>query len=165
MGYMLRFCSAALFATLAAGLHGSPASTQEWVGLASGARGMLAYGFHGTDGATGQGLSFAYQAPNAAILLQHRFLDDFTVIDELRTTEAQASMKLPLSRLSMCLVAGAQWTAYHSDRLESESWSARHPEYKTQRHRIGGPYRVGRSPARTCIADRRGGIRLPAQTE
>lgn len=122
-----------------------PASAQECVGLPSG-RGLLSVGFEGTDGATGRGLNFAYRGPSAAVLLQHRSFDGFTLVDDLSTTEAQASAKIPALRLPICLTTGAQWTAYQSDRHESTTWLGTDPGYRTERHRIGGPYRRLRVP-------------------
>jgi hypothetical protein len=124
--------------------HASAAYAQECVGLPAGARGVLTYGFEGTDGATGEGLSFAYQTSGSSVLLRHRALDGFTLVDELRTTELQASVRLPA--LPVCLVIRGEWTAYDNDRLESESWNAEDPGYKTERHRTGGPYRRLRIP-------------------
>ena len=135
----------ASFLVLALAGWARPALAQECVGLPGG-RGMLSVGFEGTDGATGQGLSFAYRTPGAAVLLQHRSLEGFTLVDDLRTSEAQASVRLPAVRLPVCLTAGAQWTAYDNDRRESESWSRADPGHVTLRHRVGGPYRRLRVP-------------------
>ena len=134
------FCS--LFALL--GLV-RPAAAQECVGLPSG-RGLLSVGFEGTDGATGHGLSFAYQTPNAAVVLQRRSLDDISLVDDPTTSEIQASVKLPAVGLPVCVAAGAQWLAYDSDWHESTSWTGMEPGYRTERHRIGGPYRRLRIP-------------------
>lgn len=124
--------------------HVSTAHAQECVGMPAGARGVLTYGFEGTDGATGRGLSFAYQTSGSSFLLHHRALDGFTLVDELRTTELQASVRVP--GLPVCLVTRGEWTAYDNDRLESVSWNAADPGYKTERHRMGGPYRRLRVP-------------------
>lgn len=121
----------------------SSALAQACVGLPSG-RGLLAVGFEGTDGATGEGLTFAYQAPRVSVLLQRRSLDGFTLVDDLRTSEVQVSTPLPA--LPVCLVAGARWTAYDNDRHEGQSWSAADPRYRTERYRMGGPYRRMRVP-------------------
>lgn len=124
----------------------SMASAQECVGIPSGGRGVLTYGFEGTDGATGQGLGFAYQTPGAAIILQHRWLDDFTLVDELRTTDVQLSMRVPSQHVPVCVTGGLQWTSYDNDRIESQSWNGNDPEYRTTNVRVDGPYRRARIP-------------------
>ena len=129
----------------------SVASAQACVGLPSGGRGMLSYGFEGTDGAVGQGLGFAYHTPRAAVLLQHRWLEGYTLVDELRTSEVQGSLRIPGTRVPVCVTGGAQWTSYDNDRLESESWTASDPGYKTERHRLGGPYRRLRIPLGVAV--------------
>lgn len=122
------------------------ALAQECVGLPQGGRGLLAVGFEGTDGATGLGLSFAYQTPRGGVLLQQRSLEDWTIVDDLRTGEAQLNVRLPASSVPVCVTVGTQRSAYDTDRLESESWDGREPGYKTERHRLGGPYRRLRVP-------------------
>lgn len=112
---------------------------------------MLTYGFEGTDGATGHGLGFAYQTPQAALLLQHRWLDGFTLVDELRTTEVQTSLRIPAIRVPICVTSGLQWTSYDNDHLVSESWSASDPGHKIERHRLGGPYRRVRIPVGVAV--------------
>ena len=146
---LLRLLCVVCFALALLGVA-RPASTQECVGLPSG-RGLLSVGFEGTDGATGRGLHFAYRGPSAAVLLQHRSLDGFALVDDLRTTEAQASVKIPALRLPVCVTAGAQWTAYRSDRHESTTWVGTDPHYRTERHRIGGPYRRLRVPVGIAV--------------
>jgi hypothetical protein len=128
----------ALFASAGA------AAAQQCVGIPSQGNGFLTYGFEGTDGATGDGVSFAYGTPNAAVLLQRRSMDGFTLVDDLASTEAQLSIRLPAIGLPVCLVAGGQWTAYDNEREQSRSWTD--PGYVDQRNRIGGPYERVRVP-------------------
>jgi hypothetical protein len=135
----------ALFSVIAATALARPALAQACVGLPGG-RGMLSVGFEGTDGATGQGVGFAYQAGNAALVLQHRSLDVFSLAGELSTSEVQASVGLPSGRLPLCLTAGVQRTAYDDDRHESTSWVSTEPEHEVRRYRVGGPYRGLRVP-------------------
>lgn len=123
-----------------------PSPAQECVGMPSEGRGFFTYGFEGTDGATGDGLSFAYHTSDAALLLQRRSLDGFTLVDDLGSTEAQASLRVPSLRVPVCLVAGLNWTAYDNEREESRSWTAKEPGYVTERHRVGGPYHRLRVP-------------------
>lgn len=120
------------------------ASAQECSGIPGG-RGYLSVGFEGTDGATGQGVGFAYRAPAAAMVLQHRSLNDISLADDRRTSEVQFSTKVPAVRLPVCLVAGAQSTAYDNSFHESTSWGE-DPGYRTERHRMGGAYRSFRVP-------------------
>lgn len=127
-----------------------PAHAQACVGLPGG-RGVLSVGFEGTDGATGLGLGFAYQTGDAAVMLQHRSLDDFTVVAPLRTTEMQASARLPVARLPVCVAAGVQATGYDNRQHESTSWTGADPGYVIERHRIGGPYRRLRVPVGVSI--------------
>lgn len=123
-----------------------PAAAQECVGLPSG-RGVLSVGFEGTDGATGQGLSFAYQTRNAALMLQHRSLDVLSLVDEMSTSEGQVSLRLPSGpRLPVCATVGLQTTAYRNDYTESTSWTSGDPDHEIQRNRIGGPYSGLRVP-------------------
>lgn len=119
---------------------------QECIGLPSGGRGLLTYGFEGTDGATGEGLSFGYQTPGAAVLLHRRSLEGFTLVDEIQSFEAQASIRLPVAQLPVCFVVGTGWTGYDNERLESRSSSGNDPHYVTERHRVGGPYHRFRVP-------------------
>ncbi len=128
----------------------SPAPAQECVGLPSG-RGLLSVGFEGTDGATGRGLAFAYQTPSAAVLLEHRSLDDISLADERTTSGVQASVKVPVVRFPVCVTAGAQITAYDNSFHESTSWSGTDPGYRVERHRIGGPYRALRVPVGVSV--------------
>ena len=122
----------------------SAAAAQECVGLPAG-RGILSVGFEGTDGAIGEGAAFAYQARGGAVLLQRRSLDDSSLTDERRSTEAQVSLTLPRVRLPLCLVAGVQSTSYDNAFHESTSWGTE-PNYRIERHRIGGPYERVRVP-------------------
>lgn len=134
--------SASVLALLGVAL---PAAAQECVGLPSG-RGILSLGFEGTDGASGPGVSFAYQTPGASLQLQHRSLDAFAQEDDLTTSEAQGAVRLPRLRLPLCVTAGAQWTAYDYSRHESTEWSQTDPDYRIERHRIGGGYQRLRVP-------------------
>ena len=124
----------------------SVVSAQECVGLPSGGRGVLTYGFEGADGATGQGLGFAYQTHRGAVILQHRWLNDFTLVDEMRTTDLQGSARITSTDLPVCVTAGLQWTSYDTDRLESEGWRSDNPEYRTRNIRLGGAYGRTRIP-------------------
>jgi hypothetical protein len=136
------FWALLLLLPLAAGA----ARAQACVGLPSGGRGQLTYGFEGTDGATGEGLGFAYQTPRAALLLQRRSLEGFTLVDEIRSLDAQVSVRALSTQVPVCLTAGAGWTGYDNERLESRSSSGRDPGIVTERHRVGGPYRRFRLP-------------------
>lgn len=129
------------------------AAAQQCVGVPSQGRGFLTYGFEGTDGATGEGVSFAYGTPNAAVLLHRRSMDGFTLVDDLGSTEAQLSIRLPRVALPVCLVAGGQWTAYDNEREESRSWTAREPGYVIQRNRTGGPYERVRVPVGISVGE------------
>lgn len=140
----LRLLSAS-FSVLALSGMVRPVHAQECVGLPGG-RGILSVGLEGTDGATGSGVAFAYQTPRASVQLQHRALDDFTVVDDLRTTDVQASVRLPGVRLPVCVTAGVQRTAYDDTRHESTEWTGQEPGHLVERHRIGGPYRRQRVP-------------------
>lgn len=133
------WCSRALLA-LALCLVAAPTAAQQCAGIPSGGHGFLTYGFEGTDGATGDGISFAYRTSHGALLVQRRSLDGFTLVDDLGSVEAQTSFRVPTARLPLCLVAGVNWTAYDNEREESRSWTAGDPGYVIERHRIGGPY-------------------------
>lgn len=132
-------CSAT---ALLAAVHS--AAAQECVGLPSG-RGLLSVGFEGTDGATGHGASFAYQTRGAAVLLERRSLDDISLADNRITSGVQASVRIPTVALPLCVAAGAQWTAYDNSFHESTSVGP-DPNYRLERHRIGGQYRARRVP-------------------
>jgi hypothetical protein len=139
----LRLLSASLSALTL--LAAAPAHAQECVGLPGG-RGTLSLGFEGTDGASGQGASFSYQARGTNLQLQHRSLDAFAMEDHLTTTEAQAAVRLPRIRLPLCVTAGLQWTAYDFSTHESTQWTQTDPDYRIERHRIGGGYQRLRVP-------------------
>ena len=127
-----------------------PALAQDCVGLPAG-RGLLSVGFEGTDGATGQGVGFAYQTRGAAVLLEHRSLDDISLADERTTTGMQASVKVPAVRLPICVVAGVQSTSYDDTFHESTSWTGHDPGYRVERHRMGGLYHSLRVPVGVSI--------------
>lgn len=133
-------------AALAVLIVPSVASAQECVGLPGGGRGVLTYGFEGTDGATGQGLGFAFQTQRAAIILQHRWLDDVSLLDTRRTTDVQVSMRPSSLRMPVCVTGGLQWTSYDSDRVVSQRWNSDDPAYSTMQLRVGGPYQRARIP-------------------
>lgn len=141
---LLRLLSASV-SVLALSVVARPAHAQECVGLPGG-RGVLSFGLEGTDGASGPGVSFAYQTPGASLQLQHRALDAFAQADAISTTEAQAAVRLARFRLPVCITAGAQWTDYDYTAHESTHWSAEDPEYRIERHRIGGGYQRLRVP-------------------
>lgn len=124
-----------------------PAAAQECVGLPSG-RGILSLGFEGTDGASGPGVSFAYQTPGGSVQLGHRSLDAFAQEDEISETEVQAAVRLPRVRLPLCLTAGVQVTDYEYS-LHAGTWYERTdagPSLRTERHRIIGGYQRVRVP-------------------
>lgn len=148
---MNAYCTTRLLVATALLFLPAFASAQECVGLPSGARGILTYGFEGTDGATGQGLGFAYQTQRGAMILQHRWLGDFTLVDEMRTTDLQVSARAPSVALPVCFTAGLQWTSYDNDRREGESWRADNPGYRTRMIREGGLYQRARIPAGIAI--------------
>ena len=64
----------------------------------------------------------------------------------ISTTEAQAAVRLGRFRLPVCITAGAQWTDYDYTAHESTEWSAADPDYRIERHRIGGGYQRLRVP-------------------
>jgi hypothetical protein len=132
---------------LGAALLTAPAAhAQACVGLPAGGRGQLTYGFEGTDGATGEGLGFAYHTPRAALLVHRRSLEAFTLVDEVRSLDTQGSVPVLRTAVPVCLTLGAGWTGYDNERLESRSSSGRDPGFVTERHRVGGPYRRFRFP-------------------
>lgn len=133
--------SASVLALLGVAL---PAAAQECVGLPSG-RGILSLGFEGTDGATGQGVSFAWQTPGASLQLQHRSLDAFAQDDEISTSEVQGAVRIPRIRLPLCITAGAQWTDYEYSQHAGSSWSNTDAT-RTESYRVLGGYQRLRVP-------------------
>lgn len=119
-----------------------PAGAQECVGLPSG-RGILSLGLEGTDGASGPGVSFAYQTPGASLQLGHRSLDAFAQDDEISETEAQAAVRLPRVRLPLCVTAGAQWTDYEYSEHAGTQYN---PGMRTESYRVLGGYQRLRVP-------------------
>ena len=141
---LLRLISASV-SVLALTAVARPAQAQECVGRPSG-RGVLSLGVEGTDGASGPGVSFAYQTPSSSLQLQHRSLDAFAQDDEISTYEAQAAVRLGRLRLPVCVTAGLQWTDYDYTWHEGSEWTQTDPEYRIERHRIGGGYQRLRVP-------------------
>lgn len=121
----------------------APAHAQECVGLPGG-RGMLSFGLEGTDGASGPGVSFAYQTPGASVQLQHRQLDAFAQDDEISSSEVLAAIRLPRSRLPLCVTAGAEWTDYEYSQHEG-SWTNTDGVH-TDSYRVIGGYQRMRVP-------------------
>lgn len=119
----------------------APAYAQECVGLPGG-RGMLSLGLEGTDGASGPGVSFAYQTPGASVQLRHRQLDAFAQDDDISSSEVLAAIRLPRSRLPLCVTAGAEWSDYEYSQHEGSSWSSQ-DGLRTDRYRVlGGSQRL-----------------------
>lgn len=140
-----RLCLASACSILAALGAVSPAPAQECVGLPGG-QGLLTVGFEATDGATGQGIGFAFQTRRAAVLLQHRSLADVSLSDERNTSAIQGSVEIPDIRLPVCVAVGAEWTAYDNSFYESTTRTPAEPGYRIERYRIGGPYERLRLP-------------------
>jgi hypothetical protein len=141
---LLRLLSASV-SVLALCAVSRPVHAQECVGLPGG-RGTLSFGLEGTDGASGPGVAFSYQTPGTSLQLQHRSLDAFAQDDEISTSEVQTAVRLARFRLPVCVTAGAQWTDYDYTSHESTEWSQTDPEYRIERHRIGGGYQRLRVP-------------------
>lgn len=140
---LLRLISASL-SVLALTVAARPAHAQECVGLPGG-RGVLSLGVEGTDGASGPGVSFAYQTPGSSVQLQHRALDAFAQDDEISTSEVQAAVRLPRLRLPLCITAGLQWTDYEYSQHEGTEWSNT-DGVVTERYRVLGGYQRLRVP-------------------
>ncbi|HEX2208890.1 MAG TPA: hypothetical protein VHG93_14520 [Longimicrobium sp.] len=139
----LRLISTSL-SVLALSAVAPPARAQECVGLPGG-RGVLSLGLEGTDGASGPGVSFAYQTPGASVQLQHRSLDAFAQSDEISESEVQAAVRLPRSRLPLCVTAGVQWTDYEYSEHAGSSWSTT-DRLRTDNYEILGGYQRLRVP-------------------
>lgn len=136
------FARAAVLAVLGAPL---PAAAQECVGLPGG-RGVLSLGLEGTDGASGPGVSFAYQTPGASLQLQHRSLDAFAQDDEISSSEVQTAVRLPRFRLPLCVTAGAEWTDYEYSEHEGTLYTGSGPGIRTESYRVVGGYQRLRVP-------------------
>lgn len=149
MRHILRLvsASASVLALLGAA---RPAAAQECVGLPSG-RGVLSLGVEGTDGASGQGVAFAYQTPNASLQLQHRSLDAFAQDDEISTSEVQAAVRLRRARLPICITAGAQWTDYEYSEHAGSGYSQTEPGVRTDSYRVIGGYQRLRVPVGVSV--------------
>jgi hypothetical protein len=149
MRHILRLvsASASVLAVLGAA---RPAAAQECVGLPGG-RGVLSLGFEGTDGATGPGVAFAYQTPNASLQLQHRALDAFAQQDEISTSEVQAAVRLRRVRLPLCITAGAQWTDYEASEHAGSGRSQTEPGVHTDSYRVIGGYQRLRVPVGVSV--------------
>ena len=137
----LRLMSAS-FSVLALACVARPAQAQECVGLPGG-RGMLSLGLEGTDGASGTGVSFAYQTPGASVQLRHRALDAFAQEDEISTSEVVAAMRLPRSRLPLCITVGTEWTHYEAS---THAGSLFTDGVHTESYRVIGGYQRLRVP-------------------
>ncbi|HEX2080457.1 MAG TPA: hypothetical protein VHG08_22330 [Longimicrobium sp.] len=141
MRHSLRLISTP-FSVLALACAAGAAQAQECVGLPGG-RGMLSLGLEGMDGATGRGVSFAYQAPGASVQLHHRALDAFAQEDEISTSQAVAAVRLPRSRLPLCITVGAEWTDYeYSDHAGSSYTDG----VRTESYHVFGGYQRLRVP-------------------
>jgi hypothetical protein len=104
-------CALMLTLTLAAN-----AAAQECQGLSNSGRGYFAYGFEGTDGATGEGFTLGLRFPSAGIQLQRRSLEQVNLVDEMETLQGLASFPV-IKSLPLCVTAGLGWTGYDDDRV------------------------------------------------
>jgi hypothetical protein len=132
------------FSVLALACAAGPARAQECVGLPGG-RGMLSLGLEGTDGASGPGVSFAHQTPGASVQLRYRALDAFAQDDEISTYETMAAVRLPRSRLPLCVTVGAEWTDYEASEHAGSLWSSE-DGIRTDSYRVIGGYQRLRVP-------------------
>ncbi len=161
MRHILRLvsASASVLAVLGAA---RPAAAQECVGLPGG-RGVLSLGVEESDGATGPGVAFAYQAPGASLQLKHNALDALFQEDEISTSEVQAAVRLPRARRSLCFTAGAQWTHYEAGVVSSRGWSETEPGVRIDGYRVLGGYQRLRVPLGISLGrefDAGGGVSL-----
>ena len=95
----------------------APAAAQECVGLAPDAKGYIAYGLEGTDGASGDGFSVGVRVRGVGLHLQRRTLEPVNLVDDMQTVQAMVAVPLK-TRLPLCVTAGFGWTGYDDDRVD-----------------------------------------------
>jgi hypothetical protein len=161
MRHILRLvsASASVLAVLGAA---RPVAAQECVGLPGG-RGILSLGVEESDGATGPGVSFAYQMPGASLQLQHRSLEALAQEDEISNSGVQAAVRLPRARLPLCLTVGAEWTRFEASERAGREWSETEPGVRINSYRILGGYQRLRVPLGISVGrefDAGGGVSL-----
>ena len=92
------------------------AAAQQCLGLSDSARGYFAYGFEGTDGATGEGFTLGLRLGTSSVQLQRRSLEQVNLVDEMETLQGLAAVPIN-KRLPLCATAGLAWTGYDDDRV------------------------------------------------
>ena len=92
------------------------AAAQQCLGLSDSARGYFAYGFEGTDGATGEGFTLGLRLGTSSMQLQRRSLEQVNLVDEMETLQGLAAVPVSKS-FPLCATAGLAWTGYDDDRV------------------------------------------------
>jgi len=93
------------------------AAAQQCLGLSNSARGYLTYGFEGTDGATGEGLSLGLRFGTGSVQLQRRSLEPVNLVDEMETLQGLGAVPIT-KQLPLCATVGLGWTGYDDDRVD-----------------------------------------------
>lgn len=113
------------------------AAAQQCLGLSNSARGYFAYGFEGTDGASGEGFTLGLRLGGGSVQLQRRTLEPVNLVDDMETLQGLGAVPV-LKQLPLCATAGLGWTGYDDDRVNVFGTDAE--GNLIQRGTAAGPY-------------------------